>query len=157
MPTIKVLTSDNNSINMDSTHVECLKLIHTLINEYNDDDDDICLHDDDIIELPLDVDIYTMNKILEVVYYEFHNKNKNMTEQDYYNWYNDYFTDNYDTLHTILDKADYLEYDKLVDLGCERIANDIKSCKGIEEVKQKLDLKREITREEENELLNLYK
>ena len=43
--------------------------------------------------------------------------------------YNDYFTNNYDTLHTILDKADYLEYANLVDLGCERIANDIKSCK----------------------------
>lgn len=155
MPTIQVLTSDNNSIDIESTHVECLKLIHTLIHEYMEDIEQ--MDEDNIIELPLDVDKDTMNKILEFAYYEFHNKDKNMTEQDHYNWYNDYFTNNYDTLHTILDKADYLEYANLVDLGCERIANDIKSCKGIEDVKQKLDLKREITKEEENELLNLYK
>lgn len=112
---------------------------------------------DDTIEIPLDITEELLDKILEVFYYEEDCKNKSITDQDKYNWYNNYFSISDDIMCKLLETADYLEYESLVDIGCEKIADSIRSCKSLNDVKKNLGVTKEISPEEESELINMYK
>ena len=149
---ITIQTNDKKEIETELRFLSKLQTIQELINVEENDELDEC-----DVEIPLDVDYDTMNKILMVCNYEYENREKNITEDDRFNWYNNYFTSNNDILNKILESADYLGYEELVDMGCEKIANDIKSCKSVDDVKKKFGVSKEITKEQENELLNMYK
>ena len=149
---ITIQTNDKKEIETELRFLSKLQTIQELINVEENDELDEC-----DVEIPLDVEYDTMNKILMVCNYEYENREKNITEDDRFNWYNNYFTCNNDNLNKILESADYLGYEELVDMGCEKIANDIKSCKSVDDVKKKFGVSKEITKEQENELLNMYK
>jgi len=149
---VTIQTSDNKEIETELKLLNKLQTIQELINAEDEEELDECS-----VEIPLDVEYDTMNKILLVCNYEYENREKNITEDDRFNWYNNYFTCNNDILNKILESADYLGYEELVDMGCEKIANDIKCCKSVDDVKKKFGVSKEITKEQENELLNMYK
>ena len=154
MKNYSLLTNDNETIEIDIEKIQELKLIMELIDSNDDDSDD---EEDNQIEIPIDVESKILKKILEACNYEYENRDNNITDDDKFNWYNNYFICNEEDLHKLLESADYLNYDSLVDLGCEKIANDIRSCNSLDDVKKKLSVSKEITKEEENELLNQYK
>jgi len=149
---VTIQTNDKKEIETELKFLSKLQTIQELINVEENDELDEC-----DVEIPLDVDYDTMNKILTVCNYEYENREKNNTEDDRFNWYNNYFTCNNDILNKILESSDYLGYEELVDMGCEKIANDIKSCKSVDDVKKKFGVSKEITKEQETELLNMYK
>ena len=151
---VTIKMNDEREIETELQMLKKLQTIQELINMEEGEEDEL---DECNIEIPLDIEYDIMDKILQVCKYEYENKEKNITEDDRFNWYNNYFTCNNDILNKILESADYLGYEELVDMGCEKIANDIKSCKSVDDVKKKFGVSKEITKEKENELLNMYK
>tara|TARA_Y100000741_G_scaffold275985_1_gene215854 strand:+ start:7130 stop:7591 length:462 start_codon:yes stop_codon:yes gene_type:complete len=151
---VTIKMNDEREIETELQMLKKLQTIQELINMEEGEEDEL---DECNIEIPLDIEYDIMDKILQVCKYEYENKEKNITEDDRFNWYNNYFTCNNDILNKILESADYLGYEELVDMGCEKIANDIKSCKSVDDVKKKFGVSKEITKEQENELLNMYK
>lgn len=147
MPII-IKTQDNADIIVDNENIiNDIKIFKSLLEDYSFDDD---------IEIPLEITEEILNKILEVFYYEENCKTQSVTDQDKYNWYNNYFSISDDMMCKLLESADYLEYEHLVDIGCEKVADSIRSCKSLNDVKKNLGLTKEITQEEESELINMY-
>ena len=149
---VVIQTNEGRTVETELKYLEKLQLVNDLIDSEDTDNIEEC-----DIDLPLDVEEDIIKKILLVCEYEYNNRDKNITEDDRFNWYNNYFTSNYDLLNKILETADYLGYEELVDMGCEKIADDIKSCKSVDDVKKKLGVCKEISKEQETELLNMYK
>lgn len=148
MPII-IKTKDDKDVIIDNMNiVNEIKIFKSLL-----EDCDL----DDTIEVPLDITEELLNKILEVFYYEEDCKTLSITDQDKYNWYNNYFSISDDIMCKLLETADYLEYESLVDIGCEKIADSIRSCKSLDDVKKNLGVTKEISLEEETELINMYK
>lgn len=148
MPII-IKTTDDKDVTIDNMNIiNEIKIFKSLL-----EDCDL----DDTIEVPLDITEELLNKILEVFYYEEHCKTLSITDQDKYNWYNNYFSISDDIMCKLLETADYLEYESLVDSGCEKIADSIRSCKSLDDVKKNLGVTKEISLEEETELINMYK
>ena len=146
--TIIIKTLDNANITVDNKAiVDNIKIFKSLLEDYDLDD---------TIEVPLDITEELLNKILEVFYYEENCKNQSITDQDKYNWYNNYFSISDDMMCKLLETADYLEYEYLVDIGCEKVADSIRSCKSLNDLKKNLGLTKEIS-EEEKELINMNK
>ena len=154
---IVIITKDNDKISINKECIKSFKILESLLEEYNDEDEDNNEDNDDIIEIPLEINTSVLNKILEIYTYEIDSQDKSVTDQDKYNWYNNYFSISDDDMCNLLESADYLEYEYLVDLGCERIADSIRSCKSVDDVKKKFGVTKEISQDEENELLKIYK
>ena len=147
MPII-IKTEDNKNVTIENSNIiESFKLLKSLLEDFDIDDE---------IEIPLNIKEEILIKILDVYYYEENCKSQNITDQDKYNWYNNYFSISDDTMCELLESADYLEYEHLVDSGCEKIADNIRSCKSLDDVKKTLGVTKEITNDEEKELLNMY-
>ena len=153
MPLI-IKTLDEQDIVVDDINiVKNIRLLKSLLEDFDLDNYDV---DEDDVEIPLEVEEEIMNKILTLYYYEEDCKSQSITDQDKYNWYNNYFSISDDMMCKLLESADYLEYDHLVDMGCERIADSIRSCKSLNDLKKNLGVTKEITEEEEKELINMY-
>ena len=58
-----------------------------------------------------------------------------------------------DLLFNIMNSADYLEYEYLLDKACDKLSDDILKCNSVDEVKKKFKITREFTEEEENSIL----
>ena len=121
--------SDNNEINFDNN-----------LNEY---------------EIKLDVDYKLLQKILDFSLHMYETKNLNITDQDKFNYINEYLNCKYDTIFDLLNTADYLQYDELVDIICEKLADDIQLCDGLDSIKKKFQLNDVLSEQQENELLEL--
>ena len=147
MPII-IKTEDNKNVTIENSNIiESFKLLKSLLDDFDIDDE---------IEIPLNIKEEILIKILDVYYYEENCKSQNITDQDKYNWYNNYFSITDNTMCELLESADYLEYEHLVDIGCEKIADSNRCCKSLDDVKKTLGVTKEITKDEEKELLNMY-
>ena len=83
MPII-IKTEDNKNVTIENSNIiESFKLLKSLLEDYDIDDE---------IEIPLNITEEILTKILDVYYYEENCKSLNITDQDKYNWYNNYFT-----------------------------------------------------------------
>ena len=71
-----------------------------------------------------------------------------------YNYINEFLDCKNDTICELLNTADYLQYDNLIDVICEKIADDIQKCDNLETLKKKFNIKNIISQEEEDELIN---
>ena len=80
-------------------------------------------------------------------------KDINITEQDIYNYINKYLDCKHEIICDLLNTADYLQYDNLVDVICEKIADDIQKCDSIETIQKNFNIKNIISKEEEEQLL----
>ena len=133
-----------------------IKELKTVISFLNCDEleaDIIELEED--YEVPLeDVSYDILLKIYKMCEYEYNILSVNTTEQDKFNWYNSYFTCSNDDLFELLNGADYLHYDKLINLGTDKLANDIKSCEDVDDLKKKFGITKDLTEEEEKDILN---
>ena len=81
---------------------------------------------------------FILNKILIILNYIHTIKDLNITEQDMYNYINEFLDCKNEILCDLLNTADYLQYDDLVDVVCEKIADDIQKCDSIETIKKNL-------------------
>ena len=148
---LKLKTSDNKLLSVELKKIKELKMICALMNI--EENEDYELTED--YELPLeDINYDTLRKIYSFCEYEYEVKDVNCTTQDKFNWYNSYFTCSNEDLFSLLNGCDYLQYEYLLDMGCDRLANDIKQCDSVDSLKAKFGLTKDLTEEEEKELLN---
>ena len=119
--------------------------------EANEDLNMIDISDD--YEFELDAPYLILTKIFDYSNYIHTIKDLNITEQDMYNYINEFLDCKNETLCDLLNTADYLQYDDLVDVVCEKIADDIQKCDSIETIKKKFNVKNIISQEEEDELI----
>ena len=93
---VVIQTNEGRTVKTELKYLEKLEIVKDLIDSEDTDNIEECN-----IELPLDVE-EDIIKILLVCEYEYNNRDKNITEDDRFNWYNNYFTSNYDLLNKIL-------------------------------------------------------
>ena len=158
MPLI-INTSDNKKIEIDDIKPYIkIKLIMSFLNsedidfnEENDNFDMINMSYD--YEFDLDAKHSILTKIFDYSKYIHTIKDLNITDQDMYNYINEFLDCKNETLCDLLNTADYLQYDDLVEVICEKIADDIQKCDNIETIKKKFNIKNIISQEEEEELI----
>ncbi|CAH8308324.1 unnamed protein product [Eruca vesicaria subsp. sativa] len=56
------------------------------------------------------------------------------------------------TVHDLIKAVDYLDIKGLFDLTCQRFADEIRACKGPEEMREKFNIENDFTAEEEGEI-----
>lgn len=158
MPLI-INTNDNNKIEIDDIkpYVK-IKLIMSFLNsediDFNEENDNFDMFDMSCdYEFDLDGKYSILTKIFDYSKYIYTIKDLNITEQDMYNYINEFLDCKNETLCDLLNTADYLQYDDLVEVICEKIADDIQKCDNIETIKKKFNIKNIISQEEEEELI----
>lgn len=147
---LRLVTNDNKNINVSLDEILDLKLITNMLNIYDTKNNTYELEED--YEIPLDVSYDALKKILEFSNYELNNKTTHIHNKSVF--YNEYFTCEDEVLFNIMNSADYLEYEYLLDKACDKLSDDILKCNSVEEVKKKFKITREFTKEEENDILN---
>tara|TARA_Y100000389_G_C17444382_1_gene510656 strand:- start:671 stop:1150 length:480 start_codon:yes stop_codon:yes gene_type:complete len=150
---LNLVSKEGKKLNVDINKIKELKTVTSFLNCDELEADIIELDED--FEIPLsDISYNTLKKIYKLCEYEYDTLNVNTTEQDKFNWYNSYFTCSNDDLFELLNGADYLNYDKLIELGTDKLANDIKSCSDIDNLKTKFGITKDLTEEEEKDIIN---
>lgn len=144
-----LLTNDNKNIKVSLAEVLQFKLITNMLSIYDTENNTYELEED--YEIPLDIQYNTLKKILEFSNYELNNKNTHIHDKSVF--YNQYFICEDDLLFNIMNSADYLEYEYLLDKACDKLSDDILKCNSVDEVKKKFKITREFTEEEENSIL----
>ena len=144
-----LLTNDNKNIKVSLTEVLEFKLIRNMLSIYDTENNTYELEED--YEIPLDIQYNTLKKILEFSNYELNNKNTHIHDKSVF--YNQYFVCEDDLLFNIMNSADYLEYEYLLDKACDKLSDYILKCNSVDEVKKKFKITREFTEEEENSIL----
>tara|TARA_Y100000816_G_C25985485_1_gene514711 strand:+ start:10 stop:471 length:462 start_codon:yes stop_codon:yes gene_type:complete len=144
-----LLTNDNKNIKVSLAEVLQFKLITNMLSIYDTENNAYELEED--YEIPLDIQYNTLKKILEFSNYELNNKNTHIHDKSVF--YNQYFICDDDLLFNIMNSADYLEYEYLLDKACDKLSDDILKCNSVDEVKKKFKITREFTEEEENNIL----
>ena len=150
---LRLVTNDNKNINVSLNEILQFKFITSMLNIEDTDNTSYELEED--YEIPLDISFNTLEKILEFSNYELNNKETHIHEKSVF--YNTYFTCNDELLFNIMNSADYLNYDYLLDKACEKLSDDILKCDSVEDVKKKFKITREFTEEEEKEILEYAK
>ena len=154
---LTINTTDNKNIVIDDIKPYYnIKLIMDLISsnleeEPINENNTMFLTED--YEITLNSSYFILNKILDYAKHMYIIKDLNTTEQDMYNYINDYLDCKNDIICELLNTSDYLQYDILVDVICEKIADDIQKCDSIETLKKKFNIKNIISEEEERELI----
>ena len=154
---LTINTTDNKNIVIDDIKPYYnIKLIMDLISsnleeEPINENNTMFLTED--YEITLNSSYFILNKILDYAKHMYIIKDLNTTEQDMYNYINDYLDCKNDIICELLNTSDYLQYDILVDVICEKIADDIQKCDSIETLKKKINIKNIISEEEERELI----
>ena len=158
MPLI-INTSDNKKIEIDDIKPYIkIKLIMSFLNsediDFNEENDNFDMIDMSYdYEFDLDAKHSILTKIFDYSKYIYTIKDLNITEQDMYNYINEFLDCKNETLCDLLNTSDYLQYDDLVEVICEKIADDIQKCDNIETIKKKFNIKNIISQEEEEELI----
>ena len=158
MPII-INTNDNNKIEIDDIKPYIkIKLIMSFLNsediDFNEENNNFDIIDMSYdYEFDLDAKHSILTKIFDYSKYIYTIKDLNITDQDMYNYINEFLDCKNETLCDLLNTADYLQYDDLVEVICEKIADDIQKCDNIETIKKKFNIKNIISQEEEEELI----
>ena len=150
---LRLVTYDNKNINVSLEQILDFKLITNML-DINDTKNNIYELAEDY-EIPLDISYNILSKILEFSNFELNNKDTHIHTKSVF--YNEYFTCEDDTLFAIMNCADYLNYDYLLDKACDKLSDDILKCDTVQGVKKKFKITREFTEEEENEILEYAK
>tara|TARA_B100001175_G_C19452820_1_gene612231 strand:- start:877 stop:1338 length:462 start_codon:yes stop_codon:yes gene_type:complete len=150
---LRLVTNDNKNINVSLEEILDFKLITNML-DINDTENNIYELADDY-EIPLDISYNILSKILEFSNFELNNKETHIHTKSVF--YNEYFTCEDDVLFGIMNCADYLNYDYLLDKACDKLSDDILKCDTVQDVKKKFKITREFTEEEENEILEYAK
>lgn len=153
-----LVTTENKKIDITINRIFPFKFITAMLNI--DDDikngtDEISFELEEDLEIPLDIKYETLKKILEFSDYELNNKD--ILLHDKLLFYNQFFTCSDTLLCDIMNSADYLQYDYLLDQACEKLSDDILKCDTVDDVKKKFKITREFTEDEENEILDYAK
>jgi hypothetical protein len=155
---IIIKTEDNEQIILNDLNPYLdIKLITSLIDSEETEENNNSFELKKDYEIVLDVKLSTLKKILEYSLHCYEIKSLNITEQDKYNYINKFLDCKHIEQCELLNTADYLEYEVLVDIICEKIADDIQKCDSVESVKKKFNIKNIISEAQEKELLNEIK
>ncbi len=152
---LRLVTNDNKHINVSLEEVLEFRLITNMLDIEIDTLENTTYELSEDYEIPLDISFNILNKIIEFSNYELNNKETHIHNKSVY--YNEYFTCEDEILFGIMNSADYLNYDSLLDKACEKLSDDILKCDSVEDVKKKFKITREFTEEEENEILEYAK
>ena len=152
---LRLVTNDNKNINVSLEEVLEFKLITDMLDIDIDTLENTTYELSEDYEIPLDISFNILNKIIEFSNYELNNKETHIHNKSVY--YNEYFTCEDEILFGIMNSADYLNYDYLLDKACEKLSDDILKCDSVEDVKKKFKITREFTEEEENEIIEYAK
>jgi len=150
---LRLVTNDNKNINVSLEEILNFKLITNMLDMNDTENNSYELADD--YEIPLDISYNVLSKILEFSNFELNNKETHIHTKSVF--YNEYFTCEDDILFGIMNCADYLNYDYLLDKACDKLSDDILKCDSVEDVKKKFKITREFTEEEEQEILEYAK
>ena len=150
---LRLVTNDNKHINVSLDTVLEFKLITDMLDINDTKNNTYELGED--YEIPLDIPYIILNKIIEFSNFELKNKDTHIHTKSVY--YNEYFTCDDEILFGIMNYADYLNYDYLLDKACDKLSDDILKCDSVDDVKKKFKITREFTEEEENEILEYAK
>ena len=150
---LRLVTNDNKHINVSLDEILQFKFITSMLHIEDTDNNSYELEED--YEIPLDISFNSLEKILEFSNYELNNKETHIHEKSVF--YNTYFTCSDELLFNVMNSADYLNYDYLLDKACEKLSDDILKCDSVEDVKKKFKITREFTEEEEKEILDYAK
>lgn len=150
---LRLVTNDNKNINVSLEEILDFKLITNMLDINDTKNNTYELAED--YEIPLDISYNILSKILEFSNFELNNKDTHIHTKSVF--YNEYFTCEDDTLFAIMNCADYLNYDYLLDKACDKLSDDILKCDTVQDVKKKFKITREFTEEEENEILEYAK
>jgi len=104
----------------------------------------------DDVEINLDVvDNETYSKL--IAFYEYnHDKSNTLSDIEHFN--NEFVNCSQKMLFKLLNASDYLECTKVLDLCSQKMADEIKLCKSLDEIKKKYDITHILSNEEETEL-----
>ena len=149
-----LVTTENKKHPVSFEEIKPFKFITAMLNLDNDDENTTYELNEDL-EIPLDMSMETLNKILDFSNYELNNEDTDLHEKLLF--YDQYFTCSDSLLFEVINSADYLQYDLLLDKGCEKLSDDILKCDSVDDVKKKFQISREFTEDEENEILNIAK
>lgn len=150
---LRLVTNDNKNINVSLEEILDFKLITNMLDINDTENNTYELAED--YEIPLDISYNILSKILEFSNFELNNKDTHIHTKSVF--YNEYFTCEDDTLFAVMNCADYLNYDYLLDKACDKLSDDILQCDTVQDVKKKFKITREFTEEEENEILEYAK
>lgn len=150
---LRLVTNDNKHINVSLDEILQFKFITSMLHIEDTDNNSYELEED--FEIPLDISFNSLEKILEFSNYELNNKETHSHEKSVF--YNTYFTCSDELLFNVMNSADYLNYDYLLDKASEKLSDDILKCDSVEDVKKKFKITREFTEEEEKEILDYAK
>lgn len=150
---LRLVTNDNKNINVSLEEILDFKLITNMLDINDTENNTYELAED--YEIPLDISYNILSKILEFSNFELNNKDTHIHTKSVF--YNEYFTCEDDTLFAVMNCADYLNYDYLLDKACDKLSDDILKCDTVQDVKKKFKITREFTEEEENEILEYAK
>ena len=106
-------------------------------------------------EIELDINYNILEKIFEYADYTFKIKELNITDQDKFNYINNFLDCKKDDLCDLLNACYYLQYDDLVDIICDKIADDIEKCDSVESITKLFNINKIISKEEEEEILSV--
>ena len=141
---LTINTNDNKSFHISDINIfKDIKYIHNF--DYDEENNNI---------IEIDTTYYIINKIFEYAKYKHSIKNLNITEQNLFNYNKEFLDIKTDDLCEILNICDYLQYDNLIDIITDKIADDIQNCNSIDILKKKFNITNIISEEEENILLN---
>ena len=105
--------------------------------------------------IPLAIESSVLARIIEFFTYHQPLATIQLCEQqrlDRNSWNTEFMRVDDEVLFKLIDAARYLQIDSLVELACEKIAEDIKACNTPEEIRERFDIKNDFTREEEAEV-----
>ena len=148
-------TEDEETIYVSLEEIKEFKTIMTYLNielkDLNTDNVEIQIEDDIITELP-GINFKTIDKILEYVRFELENKDLHLHNKSV--WYNNFLTCKDSLLIDIMNACDYLQYNELLEKCCEKLSDDLNKCNSVEDLKIKLKITRDLTKDEEEELVS---
>tara|TARA_Y100000389_G_C17020227_1_gene298426 strand:+ start:35 stop:526 length:492 start_codon:yes stop_codon:yes gene_type:complete len=157
---LNIRTNDNKYIQIsDINPYNDIKLLISLLPDLeNEDNNNIedkfkIIEEYENYEIELNASYFILDKIFSYAMYMYNIKDINITQQDIYNYINDYLDCKNEIICELLNTADYLQYDILVDVICDKIADDIQKCDSIETLKKNFNIKNIISSEEEEELI----
>jgi S-phase kinase-associated protein 1 len=105
--------------------------------------------------IPLDIESSVLARIIEFFTYRQSLATIQLCKQqqlDRNSWNTEFMRVDDEVIFKLIDAARYLQIDSLVELACEKIAEDIKACNTPEELRERFDIKNDFTREEEAEV-----
>ena len=153
---VKLLTNDTQEIEIDYKYLVNMKLVNALLGvedgTYEEmSEEELCEINEKTIPLD-DVDMVTLKKILE--YCENIEHNEKLEENDKEEYLKSYFKCSDTLLYKVINGSNYVQHEHLLDKACQEIADIIRACNSIDDIKKRFNITNELSAEDEKEIMS---